>query len=118
MKFVKALIPIALIVVFVFIMNSAYFFHPLIKSVPDLIDGIEECVLNEKWDEASEKAEMLYNDLVECRFPWMQFSIERKEINNLMESLYRLKGSIKIKDAADCMNVLYEMRASWDNLGS
>ena len=117
MKIVKALIPIALIAVFVFVMNTAFIFHPFIKSIPELFDDIENSALNGDWDKASEKTDALYKELAQKKFRWMQFAIERKEMNNLIINLYKLKGCIKIEDVSGSVDALYEMRANWSHLG-
>ncbi|NLN03631.1 MAG: DUF4363 family protein [Clostridiaceae bacterium] len=117
MKYVKVLIPASLIMVFVFVMNTAFIFHPFVKSIPDLFNDIENSIVNEDWDKASEKTDALYKELKE-KFLWMQFAIERKEMNSLIVNLYKLKGCIKIEDVSGSIDSLYEMRANWSHLGS
>src|SRR5690554_2416048 len=117
MKFIKVTVPILVILIFIFVMNATYIFQPFIKSVPSYFIEIEESVLNEDWDEAMEKVNTLYKELRKDKFLWMQFSIERKEMNDLITNMHQLKGSIKIKDVSNSINTLYEMRSNWNNLG-
>lgn len=118
MKLKKIIYPVIMIIIFVFIMNAAFFFHPYIYSVPDLIEEIEQSVLSGDWQTANKKTNDLIRDIKRDKFPWMQFSIEREEIDNLIINLYELKGSISITDTPSAIRSIYGLRANWSNLGS
>lgn len=117
MKILKIAFPIVLMLVFILIMNASFFFHPYINSVPERINDIEESVINGDWHKANEKTNELIKDIRKNKFPWMQFSIERQEMNNILLDIYELKGSIKIMDTASAINSIYGIKANWNNLG-
>ncbi len=116
MKKISLIFPILLILVFIFVMNMAFFIRPFIKSVPAEINKIESNIVNKNWNQAETELNDLKED-VNNKFKWMQFSIERDEMDQMLLDLTTLSGNIKIKDTSNAINSLYEIKYNWDNLG-
>lgn len=117
-KILTISIPIVIILLFIFIMQSGSFLKQPTGKDDDfnqiIMDLIEE-IDNESWDEVN-------NGLNDLDKAWMtivsriQFSVERDEINNLSNSIARLKGAAKANDKSNSMVELYETYNIWINI--
>lgn len=117
-RFLTISIPIVTILLFIFIMQSVRFLKKPIGKDDDfnqIIIDLREEVDNENWDEVNKGIDDL-------NMAWMtlvsriQFSVERDEINNMSNSIARLKGSAKANDKSNSMIELYETYNIWTNL--
>jgi len=119
-KFVYYLIPILTIVVFFAIMNGGLILknsigerdHHFLKYYADL----KTCIYEERWGQAIELNQKL-KDAWEKKIPWIQYSVERDQINGIDMALARLTGYLEAKDKAGALAELYEAKRHWDDLG-
>lgn len=119
-RFLVIAIPIATLLLFVFIMISGNILKkPLSEddNIPRSINDIIEAVDNEAWDEADGKLRGLEGAWDKIIFR-VQFGSEREEINNITTSIARLKGAIKAEDRAGALIESYEAFSHWLELGN
>ncbi len=118
-KFIITVIPIVLLIFFVFLMFSGYMLKKPLGQNDDIeqsINDIIEVVNNGFWEEANSKIKDLDKawDKVITR---VQFGSERDEINNFSICLARLQGAVRAKDKPSALMELYEAYNHWVELG-
>ncbi|MHC1723952.1 MAG: DUF4363 family protein [Aminipila sp.] len=118
-KIVMYLLPIVTLGCFILIMTSAtYLKQPTgdNDNIVKLIKEIKEDVTNERWADASEKGDSLYEawDTVSKR---VQFSAERNELLNGQTNIARVNGYIEAENKAGVFSELSELKEHWDDIG-
>ncbi|GEM_PF-2631936 len=116
MKKIYLILPILFILIFIFVMNMAFFIRPYIKSVPEQINQIENNIISGNWQQAQIELE-LFKKNVNNKMNWLQVSIERDEMDQMLLDISKLSGNIRINDTDNAITSLYEIRYNWDNLG-
>lgn len=114
------IIPIVILLIFVFIMFSGNILKkPLGKDddIPGSIDNIIDAIDNEAWDEANSKLDDLEMAWDKVIFR-VQFGSERDEINSLSTNIARLRGALKAEDKAGALIEIYEAYDHWEELGN
>jgi len=119
-KLLFYLIPILSLAMFFAIMNGGIILknsigerdHHFIKYHNDIINSVKD----EQWEQAISDSEKL-KAAWKKKIPWIQFSVERDQINGIDVSLARLKGYLEAKDKAGALAELYEAKRHWDDLG-
>ena len=118
-KVIAILIPVAVMILFILIMNSAsYLKMPFSEQddLPAIIHGNRYDLKQDNWAEAEsgteqlEKAWQIITDRV-------QFSAERDELRYGRISLARLRGFIEAKDKAGSLAELNEIKEHWTDIG-
>ncbi len=118
-KVIAVLIPTALIVLFILIMNSApYLKMPFGEKddFPSLIREIRTDIKHGDWAEAEKGAERL-EDAWQIITNRVQFSAERDEMRDGRTGLAKLKGYLEAKDVAGSLAELYEIKEHWTDIG-
>lgn len=118
-KIVMYLLPVIVLGCFIVIMTSAtYLKEPTgdKDNIVKIIGEIKDDVNNEKWSDASEKGDSLYDawDTVSKR---VQFSAERNELLSGQTNIARVNGYIEAKDRAGVLSELSELKEHWDDIG-
>ena len=119
-KFVFYLIPILTLAIFFAIMNGGLILKNSIgerdQHFLKYYADIKACIDDEKWEQAIDYCQKLKNAWNK-RIPWIQFSVERDQINGIDISLARLTGYLEARDKAGALAELYEAKRHWDDLG-
>ena len=119
-KFVFYLIPILTLAIFFAIMNGGLILKNSIgerdQHFLKYYAVIKACIDDEKWEQAIDYCQKLKNAWNK-RIPWIQFSVERDQINGIDISLARLTGYLEARDKAGALAELYEAKRHWDDLG-
>ncbi|NLZ51688.1 MAG: DUF4363 family protein [Thermoanaerobacteraceae bacterium] len=119
-RFVFYLIPIVTLAIFFAIMNGGLILknsigepdHHFIKYYND----IKAYINDEQWEQAIAHSQKL-EDAWRKKIPWIQFSVERDQINGIDVALARLTGYLEARDKAGALAELYEAKRHWDDLG-
>jgi len=117
-KFLSYLLPIAVLVAFVIIMNSGdYLKKP--QGVNDDFESyasrLEQDLQTLAWKEAEQDFKRLYNAW-NIIIPRIQFSVEKDEINHINVNLARLESFIKSRNTDLAHAELKEIKEHWQNL--
>jgi len=116
-KFILILLPVVLIAFFILIMNSDFLFRePDNYNVPDHLETIRRSVLADDWDTVSFELEKMDKKFTEEIFPYIQFSAEKDEMNNLDLNLSRLRACLDMKDKSLALVCIEELKNHWENL--
>lgn len=113
-KFLRSLIPIITLMLFIFIMLSGNYLKKPRDSSEDVVSYITltlEDVKNDNWDNVKDdviKLENAWNKII----PRIQFSVEIDEIHNLSINIARVKGAVPTKDKS---SILMELNAALEN---
>lgn len=117
-KFIAVLIPVLILALSVFIMNSSFLFKtPGGYQAEEHIDAMKRSVLNGDWDNVSAEITKMEGVLKKEVFPFVQFSVERDDLNMLDMNIYRIKGTVDAGDKGLALLYLEELRNEWHNLG-
>lgn len=119
-SFVFYLIPVVTLAIFFAIMNGGIILknsigerdHHFLKYYND----IKNCINDEEWEEAIAYSKKL-EDVWKKKIPWIQFSVERDQLNGIDVALARLMGFLEARDKAGALAELYEAKRYWDDLG-
>ncbi len=114
-KFIGYLIPVILLLIFIFIMNSSDFIKD--KNIHDNINILNNYLIDEEWNEARIHFHKLKNRW-DKNVKLLQFSVERNEIRNINSGIARLQGSLIAQDRASALIELNNIKAVWSQLGS
>lgn len=119
-RFVFYLIPALALALFFAVMNGGIYLknsvgeedHHFTKYYEKIRSNIKE----EQWEQAINNTRTL-EKVWKKKIPWIQFSVERAQINGIDISLARLEGYLEAKDKAGALAELYESKRHWDDLG-
>ena len=119
-KIVLILIPIAILTAFVLLMNSGTVFLKITNgyNVSEHIEEIKKNINNNEWNDAKTKTDELKNKLEKKIYPKIQYGVEIDEMNEIVNSVARLKGYIKTQDKSEAMAEIYDIENHWDNIGN
>lgn len=118
-RFLYYAVPLALLAVFVAVMQSGdYLKRPMgdDDDVPRYIQAVAAAVRADDWDRAGqdiEKLDKAYRIVVKR----IQFSVERDALEGMALSIARAKGMIEARDKAGALAQMYEADAHWGDLG-
>lgn len=116
-KFILILIPVALIALFILIMNSDFLFEePDNYHVPAHLETIRQNILADDWAAVGFELEQMDKKFTEEIFPYIQFSAEKDEMNDLDLNLSRLRACIDTKDKSLALVYVEELKNHWENL--
>lgn len=119
-KFIFYFIPVLALALFFAIMNGGIILKNTVGEKDHhftrYYEKIKTNINNNQWQQATEYAEKL-EDSWEKKIAWIQFSVERDQINGIDVSLARLKGYLEAKYKAGSLAELYEAKRHWDDLG-
>ncbi|MCT4542877.1 MAG: DUF4363 family protein [Vallitalea sp.] len=117
-KIFLMIITFTILSIFVIIMNSGRVMKKSFgntDNVDYLLQEIDKDIIKENWDkglEDIEKLEIAWKK-VEKR---VQFSVERDDLNEIILSMSRLKGSIRGMSQDECFISLEELKTYWNHL--
>jgi len=117
-RFLVYLLPVAILALFIFVMNSNIYLQrnrSKDNNFPMYIEKVKEDIRNNRWNEAKINIEKLENSW-NLIMPKLQFSVERDEIGDLNASLARLKGAITAEDKGEALADLNEAQEHWNRL--
>lgn len=117
-KFLGFLLPIMLLLFFIFIMLSGNFLKKPFNKKEDVMGYRNETmkdIKREQWEKGEKDIKNMENawKIVERR---IQFSVERDEMYNININIAKAKGAINIKEKSDALMELYEMGENWNEL--
>lgn len=119
-KILLYVLPISLLIFFIFIMNSGNFFKQPRSSDDDFeayASVLEQDMHWGDWKKAGEDFEFFYNAW-QIIIPRIQFSVEKDEINEINVNLSRLKSYIKTENSDSALAELSEIKEHWENLNN
>ncbi len=117
-KIIALSIPILILALSVFVMNSNFLFKtPGGYRAEDHIDAMKRSVHNGDWETVSAEISEMESIVKNRIFPYVQFSVERDDLNMLDMNIYRIRGTVDARDKGLALLYLEELRNEWHNLG-
>lgn len=113
------LIPAVVLLLFIVIMISGTFLRDTPEfsyHIPGYFPQLKKTISRNQWDTAVDQLGNLqsaWRKMVQ----WIQFSVERDEINNFQHSMARFKGYLEARDRPGAFAELEEMKETWNDLG-
>lgn len=116
-KFILITIPILVIALFILVMNSDFLFEePDNYDVPAHMEMMKKSILQDDWTSLGFEVEQMDKKFTKEIFPYIQFSAEKDEINDLDLNLSRLRACLDTKDKSLALVYVEEMKNHWENL--
>lgn len=110
-------IPVLTIVLFVFVMNSGFLFlKPGGYDLQAHLGKIRKDVLNGDWQSVENEMGRLEYMFGRKILPFVQFSVEKSELQEMEQSIWHIKGCIDSQDRNMALIYLRELEYVWKNL--
>jgi len=96
---------VAMIIFVLIILGSGYYSYALTKSIDNIevkLSEVEASLLNHNWDECNEKTEALMQDWEKTQ-KWLKAIVNHKEIDVIIQTLYEMKGYIRVKNKEEAL---------------
>jgi len=107
-----------ILIMFILFMNSGDYLKQPENSSDNFmlhIKSLEDDIKNEQWESAGDNAEKLT-----CAWKkvvtWIQFSVEKNEINAIDINLARLNAYVSARDKSNALAELWESLEHWQNI--
>lgn len=119
-KFIKYLVPVSLLALFVIVMLSGKYLKQPRNSSDDMMSFVYSAIDNCK----SENWDQVQNDTDNIKKAWekiqrrIQFSVERGQLYDMEINIARIRGAAKARDKNNLMIELTEIIENWNELSN
>ena len=119
-KFIKYLVPVSLLALFVIVMLSGKYLKQPRNSSDDMMAFVYSAIDNCK----SENWDQVQNDTDNIKKAWekiqrrIQFSVERGQLYDMEINIARIHGAAKARDKNNLMIELTEIIENWNELSN
>ncbi|ABK62570.1 MULTISPECIES: DUF4363 family protein [Clostridium] len=119
-KFIKYLVPVSLLVLFIIIMLSGKYLKQPRNSSDDMMSFVYSAIDNcrsENWDQVQYDTDNIKNawEKIQKR---IQFSVERGQLYDMEINIARIRGAAKARDKNNLMIELTEIIENWNELSN
>ncbi|KGM98456.1 hypothetical protein Z968_00455 [Clostridium novyi A str. 4552] len=117
-RFIKYLIPVSLLVLFVIVMLSGRYLKEPKNSSDDMMSFVYSAIDNcnsENWDKVQYDTENIKSawEKIQKR---IQFSVERGQLYDMEINIARIRGAAKARDKNNLLIELIEIIENWNEL--
>ncbi|EDS78082.1 DUF4363 family protein [Clostridium massiliodielmoense] len=117
-KFIKYLIPVSLLILFVIVMLSGRYLKEPRNSSDDMMSFVYSAIDNcnrENWDKVQYDTENIKSawEKIQKR---IQFSVERGQLYDMEINIARIRGAAKARDKNNLLIELTEIIENWNEL--